>query len=520
MISGEFLSKKRIEAGLSQTQIANELGYSVQLISLWESGKNIPSISVLGKYASLLHIDLEGIIYNKDSKKNNHCDTNSFNLDAFSKNLKKLRKKKGITQKELAIEISCPTNAIIRFEKGTSLPSLEQLTKLADYYKVSIDNLYFADNFEVPAVTKPKKTKNFVPIILPIILVVSVGGGVTGAAFAISYQINEENKKKNNDAPYSIIENSSEVIDSSATEPLISSDSSETYVSSEEATTSKTSSSELSSSETSSSEEISSSEPSSSSELIPTEGYLYFGSYPQSRETDTDIIDSLNLLTTPNSLGYYEYLDNQYVKMAAFYDPVYSVDVDAGFYFNNDERINDGEEYWFKVEPIKWQVLAEDENHYFLLSSLLIDKGKFDDDSSNYENSTIRTWLNDDFYNKAFDGVKDKLVLMDIDNSLSSTGISPNPFVCNDTNDYVSLLSNSEAVNTSYNVDLEAYTTEYYRARGGCTTVTRYGGYWLRSPSNTSSTMVQSVNDIGKVYVQNDCYRRTSGIRPIITIKK
>lgn len=57
MIKGEFLYQKRIERGLSQAQVASELGYSVQLISLWESGKNVPSITILAKYASILGVD-------------------------------------------------------------------------------------------------------------------------------------------------------------------------------------------------------------------------------------------------------------------------------------------------------------------------------------------------------------------------------------------------------------------------------------------------------------------------------
>ena len=64
-INSSFLYERRIEAGLSQSDVANVLGYSVQLVSMWESGKNAPSLHVLGKYASLLQIDLEGIIYSK-----------------------------------------------------------------------------------------------------------------------------------------------------------------------------------------------------------------------------------------------------------------------------------------------------------------------------------------------------------------------------------------------------------------------------------------------------------------------
>jgi len=532
MIESEFLYKKRIEVGLSQTQIANALGYSVQLISLWESGKNTPSITVLSKYASLLNVDLEGIIYSKDHKTNTHSDEYSFNQEEFSKNLKKLRKHKGITQKELASAISCPTNAIIRFEKGTSTPSIEQLIKLAEYYKVSIDSIYFAKEFEANESSITKKTKSkklFLPIFLPIFITVSVGGGATGVAIAVNNANNESknNQKYDGGTSQSItseqsIEPTTESIVSS--EPFISSETPTTEIisSSEQSISSEISSSEQSSSSESSSSEQSSSESSSeSTPLTPVEdGYLYFGKYPQSRVTNETLITSLNLISEPNSLGYYEYLDEEYLKITAEYNSIYSVDVDAGYYFDNNERIVEENEYWFKVEPIKWQIVAENENEYFLLSSLILDRGRFDDSSNNYENSELRSWLNGEFYNRAFDGVKDKVLQKEIDNSLSSTGLDVNPFISNNTFDYVSLLSNKEISNSLYSIEKVATVSEYDRARSGGNDTYHKGSYWLRSPNNTAGNQVQTINHQGTIFIQNDAYRPTIGVRPIITIKK
>lgn len=483
MIKGEFLYQKRIERGLSQAQVASELGYSVQLISLWESGKNVPSITILAKYASILGVDLEGIIYSKNTKNNSHCDENNFEVEKFGKNIKKLRKKKGITQKELAVAIACPTNAIIRFEKSSSVPSVDQLIKLSDYFKVNIDNFYFVKDFDAPVIVNPLK-KRFFPIFLPIIITVVVGGGATGTILAIS---NMNAKNQNNT-----------VINSTSTEPGSPNNTDNPII------------------DNNTDNEEGNNEP----VVTPTKDYLYFGKYPQSRVIDTDIVNALNLLTTTNSIGYYEYQDEEYIKINAYYNSIYAVDVDAGYYFDNDERIIDGDEYWFKVEPIKWQILNENDYEYFLLSSLLLDANVFDDDSSNYEKSSIREWLNDSFYNLAFAGVKDDVIQKEIDNSLSSTGLNVNPYICSNTLDYVSLLSNQEASNSNYAVDLVASTTEYYRAVGGNVNVNKNGSYMLRSPHNTSGSVIQTINTKGKIYVSNDVYRPTGGIRPIITIKK
>lgn len=385
---------------------------------------------------------------------------------------------------------------------------------------MSIDSIYFAKEFEANeslVTKKTKKKKLFLPIFLPIFITVSVGGGATAVAIAVNNANNESKNNQNYDGGISQSITSEQSIEPT-TESTVSS---ESFVSSETSTIETISSSEEIISSESSSEQSSSESSSESTPLTPVEdGYLYFGKYPQSRVTNETLITSLNLISEPNTLGYYEYLDEEYLKITAEYDSNYSVDVDAGYYFDNNERIVEGNEYWFKVEPIKWQIVAENENEYFLLSSLILDRGSFDDSSNNYENSELRSWLNDEFYNQAFDSVKDKVLLKEIDNSLESTGLEINPFISNNTFDYVSLLSNKEKYNSGYDIDVTAYTTEYYRARGGGATVTRRATYWLRSPHNSGSKQMQTISPESTSIVRNDCYRGTVGIRPIITIKK
>lgn len=50
--------------------------------------------------------------------------------------VKELRKKKGIQQKELALEIGVSIPTISQWEHGKTDPSGERLKKLADYFKV------------------------------------------------------------------------------------------------------------------------------------------------------------------------------------------------------------------------------------------------------------------------------------------------------------------------------------------------------------------------------------------------
>ena len=183
-MDGRFLYNRRISLNLSQIEVAQSLGYSSQMVSLWESNKNTPSLNVLGKYASILNIDLEGLILAINKKENTFCDELFFDSVAFGQNIRRLRRLKGITQKDLAKIISCPANALMRFEKGISYPSIEQFVALCNYFKVKFDELYFCIKLSPSKDTKAKKKKVILPILIPIIIAVSVGGTTMGVTLS------------------------------------------------------------------------------------------------------------------------------------------------------------------------------------------------------------------------------------------------------------------------------------------------------------------------------------------------
>ena len=177
-MNSSFLKEKRIEAGLSQSAIGQMLGYSTQTISLWESGKGEPSLIIWGKYASILNIDLEGLLLARKTHNNNFCNDKQFDVEEFAKYLRALRKKKGITQAALAKVINAPTNTIIRFEKGVSVPDSKQFVILCNYYHITFDDLYFCLS-EMPKPLPLYKKKWFIPIFVPIVVVLTIGGGAT-----------------------------------------------------------------------------------------------------------------------------------------------------------------------------------------------------------------------------------------------------------------------------------------------------------------------------------------------------
>lgn len=59
----------------------------------------------------------------------------------FNKYLKMEREKKGISQKDFAIQIGLIPDTYRKYEKGTREPDFDTLIKIAEYYNCSTDYL-------------------------------------------------------------------------------------------------------------------------------------------------------------------------------------------------------------------------------------------------------------------------------------------------------------------------------------------------------------------------------------------
>lgn len=59
----------------------------------------------------------------------------------FGDRLKELRKNKNLSQEKLAEILNTSNNAVYNWEVGRSQPSIEMITKLADYFNVTTDYL-------------------------------------------------------------------------------------------------------------------------------------------------------------------------------------------------------------------------------------------------------------------------------------------------------------------------------------------------------------------------------------------
>ena len=239
---------------------------------------------------------------------------------------------------------------------------------------------------------------------------------------------------------------------------------------------------------------------------ITSAKYYYFGCYPQTLKAE-----DVQITSQIDSRGYY-------------------IGSDAEYY----AKVNDK---YYKVEPIKWRILKKNEGKALLLSEFIIDDMQFSTYSNNYENSSVRHWLNETFYDYSFSSTeKERIILTAVDNSVQSTipaqshGTdydTDNPNTCPNTYDKVFLLSKYEVSLGKYGFTFagehdenrEKNATDYAIARSGIDlNKYSYSNYWmLRSPDSRSNNYIQGVDD---GYASLSCEAHTPlGIVPAIWIK-
>lgn len=237
--------------------------------------------------------------------------------------------------------------------------------------------------------------------------------------------------------------------------------------------------------------------------------YIYFGHWPQTLERDENVVAKLNEMAgTPplprdnanpynweshegttymwqkiviyNGTKYLGVQMNDY--RASGIDALYDKITDNGYYKLNV--------YWFKYEPIKWRILTTSENSAYIMSDIALDffsmqpdrKSEIRDDllasynnspgvpdgiyANNWEDSFIRSWLNETFYNEVFNDLQKEIIqTTHLDNSARSC--NPNDYPkyygygenagknkyadqCKDTDDKIFLLSLRDVTTTAY----------------------------------------------------------------------
>ena len=275
--------------------------------------------------------------------------------------------------------------------------------------------------------------------------------------------------------------------------------------------------------------------------------YIEFGMYPQTKVSDETVIMGLNafatnLPTATNFNGWTsEEIPNEYgVKVNEkpdyffFKDVKYEGNYYRALYFTEIRKYNPGSVtiagqgewsvtqtgkgyqvntvYWFKYEPIVWEIMSDYNGEMLLLCKKVIDSNYWNYNgvniSSNYENSTVRSYLNNTFLYYAFTKAERELIFANLwQNDGESARDLANRNVCDDTYDKIALPSMAELSNTalgySDNLIQEGVLGEDVARTKQCTDFVHcqgvhkgngptdyYTNYWMRSPGQNPRTVL------------------------------
>ena len=297
-----------------------------------------------------------------------------------------------------------------------------------------------------------------------------------------------------------------------------------------------------------------------------TKTSLYFGAYPQTKVSDDSIMTSLNNLagTLPTSTNTYLWTDYGYYIEGSISSYMYYIDIDydnngdydyRGVYFTenrpyytyqavgNTVKTNSQLEngynrnivYWFKYEPIKWNLLKTLDNKALIISDLVLDSQDYyynpiprssatdyqgssttsTTNANNYMYSHIRSWLNQTFYDTAFSTLEKQIIeITTVDNSATENVAGSNYSAGDNTNDYMFLLS-FEETNSYYTTEstMTAQGSDYAKTQGLYVDASSGNSYyWLRTPNYYNTATAYNVHYASGIGVSS-VYISSYGVR-------
>ncbi|MCR5105187.1 MAG: Ig-like domain-containing protein [Eubacterium sp.] len=188
----------------------------------------------------------------------------------------------------------------------------------------------------------------------------------------------------------------------------------------------------------------------------------------------------------------------------------------------NSTNVNNGEIIDFSVREcdwdtltfgkyngknINWRVLSIDGNDVFLVAETAVILKAYNDtaESSSWKDSTIRSWLNKEFYDEAFDSYEKAMIkstILSCENRLTGESLKDEM-----TEDKVFVLSPSEVTKESYGFSNNDITSSVTRSLND--------NWWLRTPGSSKAMYVASDGCICDDVNVDDI---SIGIRPAVHI--
>ena len=182
--------------------------------------------------------------------------------------------------------------------------------------------------------------------------------------------------------------------------------------------------------------------------------------------------------------------------------------------FGQYEQDNDAEN---GEEPIEWIVLDHQKGYITMISRYALDTRPYNEDPAEitWEDSSLRKWLNDDFYPSAF-SQEEKAMIIPAHND--NPAFSENLADAAETDDLVYLLNNTEAEQFFETDDERRVKATAYALEKGAETEDGYASWWLRSSGydlrNAAYVYTDGAVHHNGIYV----FSAQDAVRPVIQI--
>ncbi len=273
---------------------------------------------------------------------------------------------------------------------------------------------------------------------------------------------------------------------------------------------------------------------------------ILFGAYPQSCVKEEPLISQLNhqagtlpTHNTPHSWTSCKYYiaDENETDFMWYQDICHGGTKYRGVYFTayrpNDTShtceencqaangYHPGIVYWFVYEPIKWQILNEQNGKAWLITDTCIDSQAYRTVlwHNSYVKSSVRAWLNDSFLKTAFcDRERGAVSRERITNNMEDEDVCDGGIPGSDTYDLVHLLSQEEVAERIPQGQRQSTSTDYAHCQGICVHPENgYSVWWLRSPYYSVEAWAQIVGTLSFFdFSSGEVGNTDTGIRPAL----
>ena len=78
--TGKYIAEKRKQLGMTQKQLAEQVGITDKAVSKWERGKSIPDSAVMEELCGVLHISMNEFFSGEDIREEDYSDKAEENI--------------------------------------------------------------------------------------------------------------------------------------------------------------------------------------------------------------------------------------------------------------------------------------------------------------------------------------------------------------------------------------------------------------------------------------------------------